>query len=329
MTRQLGLIVIIGVLFGGATILLKIALPLFRRLKFGQMVRTEGPSMHLGKGGTPTLGGILIIISTILINLVLNLLNPNGSYFTSIESLLLIIPFVGYGIIGLIDDLLIILKKKNEGLKPKMKFLLEIIMAGLYYFILLGFQFRNQLNFFGIKVPLGFGYGVFLLIMFSGMTNATNFTDGVDGLLSLTSLTSFIAIGIIAYLKDNNAVAIMCIAICLSLIAFLVFNLPKAQIFMGDTGSLALGALMCSMCVLLKCELLIVIIGLVYVIELCSVMLQVWFFKRTKGQRLIKMAPLHHHFEYRGYTEGEIDLLFFGISLIFAILGIYLGVLVF
>lgn len=329
MNDQILLIVLVVAFFGGSCLLLKIALPIFRRLKVGQSVRTDGPSMHLSKGGTPTLGGIIIILSTIIISFLMSLFKQQLSSFFTTQTLLLVLPFVSYGLIGFIDDFLIVIKKNNTGLKPKFKFLLELLMAGLYYFLLLGFQFRNQLNFFGINIPLGFGYGVFLLIMFSGMTNATNFTDGIDGLLSLTALSSFIAIGIIAYLKDNYQVLTMCIAVCVSLIAFLAFNLPKARIFMGDTGSLALGALMCSMCVLLKCELLIIVIGIVYVVELLSVMLQVWFFKRTKGNRLIKMAPLHHHFEFLGYSEGEIDLLFFGINLIFAIIGIYLGVLIF
>lgn len=273
------------------------------------------------------MGGIIIIIMSIMLYIIILY---NSKEVVNIKNIiLLIIPFVGYGIIGLIDDLLIIIKKKNDGLKPLHKFLLELLIGAIYYFAYLGISFNNIVNFFGISVDFGFLYGVILVILFSGITNATNFTDGLDGLLSVTSLTTFIGILIYAYLVASYEVMYLCIAIIVTLISFLLFNFPKASIFMGDTGSLALGGVMVSMLVELKSEILIIFFGFIYLVEVISVMLQVWYYKKTKGERLLKMAPLHHHYELIGYSEYQIDLLFVMINLLFVIFGIMFGVNVF
>ncbi len=298
-----------------------------KQKKIGQMIREEGPRNHFNKIGTPTMGGILIIINTIIFYILFLLITNSG--FNHNKILLLIIPFLFYGLIGFIDDYLIIKKHKNEGLKPNIKFLFELIISTIYYFLYLELGYKNELNFFGTLIELGFIYGIFIMFFFTGLTNATNFTDGVDGLLGSVSITSFISIGIISYLKEEYEILYFSIIITFIILAFLFYNFPKAKVFMGDTGSLAIGGIICSMLILLKCEILIIFIGFIYLIEVLSVMLQVWYFKRSKGNRIFKMTPLHHHFELSGLNDIKIDLLFSLINIILAIIGIYMGVNIF
>lgn len=308
-------------------IVIKAILPFLRQLKFGQSIRKEGPSTHFIKSGTPTVGGLVIIIGTIVVYVVIRIIKP--SLFlrnTIIDDLVIFFPFVGYGIIGLIDDLLTIKKKQNEGLTPRAKFLLELVVATVFYLIYLSLNFDNTINFWGIRVELGFLYGVIITFLFTAFTNATNFTDGLDGLLGSTALTSFLGIGIYSYLISEFYVMTLTIIIISVILSFLLFNYNKAALFMGDTGSLALGGIMLSMLVYLKSEVLIIFIGGIYLIEILSVMLQVWYFKRTGGKRIFKMTPLHHHFELLGYSEYSIDLLFSIFNLLLCIIGIILGV---
>ncbi|MGM9899673.1 MAG: phospho-N-acetylmuramoyl-pentapeptide-transferase [Bacilli bacterium] len=308
-------------------VIIKAFIPILKRLKFGQSIRTEGPKNHLVKNGTPTLGGIFIILNTILFYIVARIILKDEFSTTSIiNEILIFIPFIGYGIIGLIDDLLTIKKKQNEGLTPRKKFILELIIATIFYLLYLTVSFDNSLNFFGIKVELYFIYGVILLFLFTGFTNATNFTDGIDGLLGTTSLTSFICIGIYSYLVNQYLIAIICLIISMVILGFLLFNFNRAKLFMGDTGSLAIGGLIVSMLIYLKSEILILFFGLIYIVEIISVILQVWFFKKTKGDRLFKMTPLHHHYELQGYSEYSIDLYFSLINLLFSLIGIMIGV---
>lgn len=308
-------------------VIIKAFIPILKRLRFGQSIRTEGPKNHLVKNGTPTLGGIFIILNTILFYIVARIILKNDFSTTSIiNEILIFIPFIGYGIIGLIDDLLTIKKKQNEGLTPRKKFILELIIAAIFYLLYLTVSFDNSLNFFGIKVELYFMYGVILLFLFTGFTNATNFTDGIDGLLGTTSLTSFICIGIYSYLVNQYLITIICLIISMVILGFLLFNFNRAKLFMGDTGSLAIGGLIVSMLIYLKSEILILFFGLIYIVEIISVILQVWFFKKTKGDRLFKMTPLHHHYELQGYSEYSIDLYFSLINLLFSLIGIMIGV---
>lgn len=308
-------------------VIIKTFIPILKRLRFGQSIRTEGPKNHLVKNGTPTLGGIFIILNTILFYIVARIILKDEFSTTSIiNEILIFIPFIGYGIIGLIDDLLTIKKKQNEGLTPRKKFILELIIATIFYLLYLTVSFDNSLNFFGIKVELYFIYGVILVLLFTGFTNATNFTDGIDGLLGTTSLTSFICIGIYSYLVNQYLIAIICLIISMVILGFLLFNFNRAKLFMGDTGSLAIGGLIVSMLIYLKSEILILFFGLIYIVEIISVILQVWFFKKTKGDRLFKMTPLHHHYELQGYSEYSIDLYFSLINLLFSLIGIMIGV---
>lgn len=295
--------------------------------QMGQSIRKVGPKKHLKKSGTPTMGGILIIINTCLFLLIfIKIFKIN----IDIKKLImLLLPFIGYGLIGFIDDYLIIKNHNNQGLKPTLKFILELLLAGIYYFLYLELGFKNELNLFGIYINLEFLYGVFIILFFTGITNATNFTDGIDGLLGSNAIISFGGIAIISYLKKEEICFWLCVIVIFGILSFLLYNLPKASIFMGDTGSLAIGGLISSMLIILKCEILILFFGFIYLVEIISVILQVWYFKRTKGKRLFKMTPLHHHFELLNLSENKIDSLFSFINLIMTIIGIYLGVIVF
>ncbi len=309
------------------TLILKLFLPILRYLKFGQNIRKVGPASHLSKSGTPTLGGIVIVLGTIIIYTILRLSKLDVfSNISFIDDIIIFLPFIGYAIIGMIDDLLTIKKKQNEGLTPRAKFILELLVAASFYFTYLSLDYNNCLNFWGITIKLGFLYGVLIMFLFTGITNATNFTDGLDGLLSSTSISSFIGIGIYSYLIEAYNITILSIVLISVLLSFLLFNFNKASLFMGDTGSLALGGIMMSMLIYLKSEILIIFFGGIYIIEICSVILQVWYFKRTKGRRIFRMTPLHHHFELLGYSEYSIDLLFSVFNLLLCVIGIILGV---
>lgn len=300
---------------------------LLKKKQIGQSIRAAGPKNHLIKSGTPTMGGIIIIINSIISYLLFIYIFKID--FNYLNFLILIIPFIGYGIIGFIDDYLIIKKHNNEGLKPSIKFIFELILATVFYFIYLELGFNNKLNFFGIYIDLGFLYGVFIVLFFTGFTNATNFTDGVDGLLSFNAIASFICIAVLSLIKNEKEAFWLSIIIIWVLISFLVFNLSKASLFMGDTGSLSIGALICSILIYLKCEILIIFFGFIYLVEIISVILQVWYFKRTKGKRIFKMTPIHHHFELKGLNENQIDLLFSVCNLLMSVIGLYLGVKIF
>lgn len=298
-----------------------------KKKQIGQSIRTAGPKNHLIKSGTPTMGGIIIIINTIICYLLFIYLFKIT--FSNLKILVLLIPFVGYGLIGFIDDYLIIKKHNNDGLRPTTKFIFELLLATIFYFIYLELGFNNNLNFFGILIDLGFLYGVFIILFFTGFTNATNFTDGLDGLLSFNAISSFLCIAALCLIKNEKEAFWLSIMIIWTLISFLVFNLSKASLFMGDTGSLAIGAMICSILIYLKCEILIIFFGFIYLVEILSVILQVWYFKRTKGKRIFKMTPIHHHFELKGLNENQIDLLFSVCNLFMSVIGLYLGVKIF
>lgn len=297
-----------------------------KRIKQGQSIRSVGPKTHLVKTGTPTMGGLLIIFNTILIYLIFSLLFKDYIRFSFLQSILIFIPFVGFGLIGFIDDYLSIKKGKNEGLTPKYKFILELLVSAVFYFIFLTITLKNEINFFGVTVDISFFYGVFLMLLFSGFTNATNFTDGIDGLFGLNSIITFGCIGVYSFYSENYLVLLVSLIMIFVLISFLCFNLPKASLFMGDTGSLAVGALIVSLLVVLDSEYLIIFFGFIYFVELFSVMLQVWYFKKTKGNRIFKMTPIHHHFELCGLSEYQIDILFCIINLVVSILGLGIGI---
>lgn len=281
----------------------------------GQVERELGLRSHKEKNHTPTLGGIAIIISTIIFfSLIYWLDNHDLSLF-----LLLIVPFLGYGLLGFIDDYLILKRQNNEGISPLIKFLLQLLIAGIYFFIYLKSGYQTTISIGNWIIDFKFLYGIFILLAFSGFSNATNLTDGIDGLLGFSFLGVLVGYFIINQnLIISQFIAILTAAIC----AFLWFNRPKAKIFMGNTGALALGSVMVSIAIINKIETSIFVFGLLYVIEVISVILQVSYYKLSKGKRIFKMAPIHHHFEIVYGSERKTLWLMLLLQLIFTILGI-------
>lgn len=305
-------------------------LPYLKKLKFGQVVREVGPRNHLKKNGTPTMGGTLIFISFIIVFLsLLVFIKLNyGIKFDYLFIMTLFIPLIGYFSIGLVDDLLIIVKRKNNGLKPNLKFAMELLVALMFYLSLIILDFDTKIRIFSFELDLLFFYGLLIILMFTSTTNATNLTDGVDGLLTSTTLPILVGYIILGLTYQNYLVVILSISLFISLLLFLFFNFPKAKLFMGDTGSLFIGAFIAIIPILLKEELSLLIFGFVYLFETLSVILQVSYFKLSKGKRLFKMTPFHHHLELIGLSDFLINLIFFLCSCLFTFLGlVYTGVL--
>lgn len=299
-----------------------IVLPNFKKLKFGQTVREVGPRSHQSKNGTPTMGGVLIFISFCLVVISMFVVFPNYLKLNYINLLILFIPLIGYLVLGLIDDILIIKTKKNNGIKPTIKLLIQLIIALIFYTLLVFTDFDTSIQIFNINIDLKYFYGLFIILVFTSTTNATNLTDGLDGLLSVTTIPLLIGYIIIGTIKQNHLVIILSSAMLISLIIFLFFNFPKAFLFMGDTGSLFIGAFLCVISIILKVELFLLIFGFVFIFETLSVIIQVIYFKKTKGKRLFKMAPFHHHLELSGYSNLKINFIFFLTSLISVIIGL-------
>ncbi len=318
---------ILFLIFG--ILLFILMLPYLKKLKFGQNIRSDGPTKHLEKKGTPTMGGLIILICCLVFVSLLVIEFKNTLNLDLNKVLLLFIPMFLYGILGLIDDILIVVKKKNDGLKPSIKFLFQLAIATTVYFSYLNIYQTNELNFFGIMVDIKFLYGLLIIFLLVGVTNATNLTDGIDGLLGGCAIISYLSFGILGIYKNETSVIIFSFAMCISLTVFLLFNLPKAQVFMGNVGSLLIGAGLVMESIILRMELLLVFIGFVYLLETVSVISQVWFFKKTKGKRLFKMSPIHHHLELNGFKEIEIDVMMYGIQIVMCSIGILLGMMVF
>ncbi|MBB6455028.1 phospho-N-acetylmuramoyl-pentapeptide-transferase [Salirhabdus euzebyi] len=301
-------------------------IPFLRRLKFGQSIREEGPKSHQKKSGTPTMGGLMILISVSITTLIMaTKFNPNPISF---EVFLLLFVLIGYGLLGFLDDIIKIVKKRNLGLTSKQKMLGQLIIAIIVYLILDQHDFPTYIGIPGTdwQINLGAGYALFILFMLVGSSNAVNLTDGLDGLLAGTAAVAFGAFGIMAWHGNPQfEIAIFSLAIVGALLGFLVFNAHPAKVFMGDTGSLALGGAIAIVAILTKLELLLVIVGGVFVIETLSVMIQVISFKTT-GKRVFRMSPLHHHYELKGWSEWRVVATFWVVGILFAALGIYIEV---
>lgn len=298
--------------------LLIIFIPLLRILKYGQSIRKEGPKSHYTKAGTPTMGGLAIGISVIITFI-------TSSFFIKIPYFwLFIIPFVLYLLIGFLDDFLIIMRGSNKGLSLKTKLIMQIIGAAIYYFVFLSYGLSTVVKIFNYEVDLKWGYGLLILLMFVATSNAVNLSDGIDGLASGLTIICLTAIAIIAYSYKEEAVFMFTIILIASLMAFFCYNYNPAKIFMGNTGSLLLGATLANLMILLKLELFLLIIAFVFVLETLSVIIQVLYFKITKGKRIFLMSPIHHHFELKGYSEWQVDLIFWFMAIISAIITLLL-----
>lgn len=295
-----------------ATVILgAIVVPKLRKLKVGQIVREDGPKSHLKKSGTPVMGGIVMIIVVTII-LAVNLVNYK-------ELIIPIVAIFGCGIIGFIDDYKKLVKKNTEGLSPKKKiFGLLIITALVIVLYLKVFNFGTEIIVPFVNQPLYLSplvFVIFTAFVFIGTTNAVNLTDGLDGLASgvvAIIMTFFTLIAIKNQEKDMVILGASCVGTCLG---FLVFNYHPAKVFMGDTGSLALGGAVAAIAIMLKMPLYLLIVAFVCVFDTISVALQVIYFKITKGKRLFKMAPFHHHLELSGMKEKKVVILFWCITL--------------
>ena len=294
-------------------------------LKFGQEIRQEGPQSHIHKKGTPTMGGISFILAIVVALIIAMFLNSeNIKYY-----LLFIYTTVSFAIIGYIDDMLIVVKKKNDGLSPRKKLLLQIVFSLIFY-ILVSLVYDN-VNFIEIPIinyQLNISYLYLLFVIFwqTGFSNAVNLTDGLDGLATSVTIITTSTFALLAYKENNFPVLVFCLAIVGALLGFLLFNKKPAKIFMGDTGSLALGGILAAMSIILHKEIVFLFIGLVYILETLSVIIQVAYFKKT-GKRIFKMSPLHHHFELTGYGEVKTVYIFVIIAVISSAIGYFIGVI--
>ncbi|WP_102027296.1 phospho-N-acetylmuramoyl-pentapeptide-transferase [Salirhabdus sp. Marseille-P4669] len=301
-------------------------IPFLRRLKFGQSIREEGPKSHQKKSGTPTMGGLMILVAVSVTTIVMTLKFKQEPL--SFEVFLLLFVLIGYGLLGFLDDIIKIIKKRNLGLTSKQKMLGQIVIALIVYIILRQHDFPTYIQIPGteIQFDLGIGYALLILFMLVGASNAVNLTDGLDGLLAGTAAVAFGAFGILAWHGiPQFEISIFTIAIVGSLLGFLVFNAHPAKVFMGDTGSLALGGAIAIVAILTKLEIILIIIGGVFVIETLSVIIQVISFKTT-GKRVFRMSPLHHHYELKGWSEWRVVVTFWIVGILFAALGIYIEV---
>lgn len=294
-------------------------IPVLRRLKFGQSIREEGPRAHYKKAGTPTMGGIIILLSLTLTSLAFVQRNT--------EWWILLFATLGYGAIGFLDDFIKIALKRSLGLTAKQKLAAQLIVAGGLYWILIRNGFSTDLSVPGTdwSIDLGWLYFPFLALIMLATSNAVNLTDGLDGLLAGTAAIAFGAFAVIGLMFSQYTVALFSVAVVGALLGFLVFNAHPARVFMGDTGSLALGGGLAATAVLTKSELLLIVIGGVFVIETLSVMLQVMSFK-LRGKRIFRMSPIHHHFELAGWSEWRVVATFWVAGFLFAAVGLLLGV---
>ena len=312
-----------------SVVLSLIAIPILRKLKVGQIERREGPQSHLKKQGTPTMGGIVMVLTLLIVGIFMFIDYSREEDLAQKQVAINLIPLIGatigFGIIGLIDDLKKLIGKSTEGLSPAYKMLGLLIVSVAFSFYLT--QFLNigtdtYIPFFktSINLPIWL-YIPFAVVVMLATTNAINLTDGIDGLsTSVTTiiLTCLTVIGIIFGIKEITVFGSILIGACLG---FLLFNLYPAKVMMGDTGSLLLGGAIASMALYLKMPLLLIIIALVPVIETLSVMIQVRYFKKT-GKRVFKMTPIHHHFELSGWKENKIVSVFSLITLVCCVIGL-------
>ncbi|MFS8650540.1 MAG: phospho-N-acetylmuramoyl-pentapeptide-transferase [Caldibacillus sp.] len=298
-------------------------IPVLHKLKFGQSIREEGPKWHQKKSGTPTMGGIVFISSIVITTLFMGYRYDQ----LNVEIYLLLFVLLAYGMLGFLDDFIKIIKKRNLGLTSGQKMLGQILIALVFYGIyrVSGFPTTIAIPFIDVSLDLGWFYFLFVVFWLVGFSNAVNLTDGLDGLLSGTAAISFGAYAIIAWSQEQFAIAIFTVAVVGAVLGFLVFNAHPAKVFMGDTGSLALGASIAAISILTHQELLLILIGGIFVIETLSVILQVISFKTT-GKRIFRMSPLHHHYEMVGWSEWKIVVSFWAVGLLFAVLGIYIEV---
>lgn len=319
-----------AIIAGITTLILTIiGIPAF--IRFYQKARISGQQMHedvkqhQAKAGTPTMGGTVFLLASIVASFVIALFSGNLS--SSVTTILFIL-FL-YGLVGFLDDFLKVFRRINEGLNPKQKLFLQLVGGVVFYLFFERHGGGDMLNVFGFPLELGFLYIFFVLFWLVGFSNAVNLTDGIDGLASISVVISLGAYAVIALEQKRFDLLIVIFSMIGGLLGFFGFNHKPAKIFMGDVGSLALGGMLAALSIALHQEWTLLLIGIVYVFETVSVMLQVTYFKMTGGKRIFRMTPVHHHFELGGFSgrgkawsEWKVDFLFWGIGLVASLISL-------
>ena len=305
-----------------------IVIPFLKKIHASQRLSIYLEQAHSSKKNTPTMGGLIFILSSLFIYLIFFLLGKIRMNYTI---LIIIITMIGYALIGFLDDYLIIKRNNNKGLSEYNKIVFQLVIAVIFFYIfsIAGNEPLLWIHTLGIKQNIDGFYGLFILFVLLASSNAVNLTDGLDGLAAGLSVISFLTFGIISYntgwLEGYEDLAIFSFILVGSLLGFLVFNISPAKVFMGDTGSLSLGATLGAYAIVTRHEILLIVIGIVFVIETLSVILQRYYYKLTH-KRLFLMAPIHHSFEKRGWNERDIVKLFWIIGLLGAMISILFGV---
>ena len=293
----------------------------YRKAQITGQQMHEDVKQHQAKAGTPTMGGLVFLMAAVVVSFLVALFTKQ---LTNNVGMILFI-LVLYGLIGFLDDFLKVFRKINEGLNPKQKLALQLLGGVIFY--LFYERGGDMHSVFGYQVHLGIFYIVFALFWLVGFSNAVNLTDGIDGLASISVVISLSAYGVIAYVQGQMDILLVILAMIGGLLAFFVFNHKPAKVFMGDVGSLALGGMLAAISMALHQEWTLLIIGIVYVFETTSVMMQVGYFKMTGGKRIFRMTPVHHHFELGGlsgkgnpWSEWKVDFFFWGVGLLASLL---------
>ena len=303
-------------------------IPVLRKLKCGQNISAFTAFRHANKQGTPTIGGLIFIIPTLITMMILYL---RGSLQISPSLLIVIFVFISYGLLGFVDDFLKVKYKNNDGLSITQKLVIQVLIALIFFFIYMkgGADTYLRITSLGINVDLKWFYGIFILFLLVGSSNAVNLTDGLDGLAGSLSVVAFLSFGILCWgttwVSGNEEMAIFCFVLVGSLLGFLVYNTHPAKVFMGDTGSMALGASLAAIAILSKHELSLAVIGGVFVIEALSSIIQLTAIKKFH-KKVFLMAPIHHHFEKLGWEETDIVKLFLIVGFMLGMIAIYYGV---
>lgn len=299
-----------------------IIVPFLKRVNVSQSVSRHLNSRHLAKEGTPTMGGIIFVASVLIIFAFFII---TGKVILNTNIFILLFVFIFYAIIGFVDDYLKMKKRNNGGLSILTKFFFQLVIATIFFALFIISGNNTKLEFMNLVIDLRFLYGFFILFLLVGSSNAVNITDGLDGLCAGLCAISFLTYGIIAwnrpYIIGNSEIAIFCFVLSGALIGFLFFNFYPAKVFMGDLGSLSLGALLASVSIVLKCELSLILIGFVYIIETLSSMFQIIAIKVFKRKLLLK-SPLHHHFEELDFCESDIIKIFYTIGLFVSLIAL-------
>lgn len=317
---------ILLVAFGIALLLGIIILPILRKLKVSQQERAEGPKSHLNKKGTPTMGGIISIIAITLLSLGVMLIYYKNKQVDIVKGIIpLLFATLGFGIVGFIDDFKKMILKNTEGLKPSYKMLGLLVISVCFVLYLLnvlniGTDIYIPIVKTFVNIPVWI-YIPFAIIVMLATTNAVNLTDGIDGLATSVTTIIIACLTVIGVIFNIREVIIFGTIVCGCNLAFLLFNLHPAKIFMGDTGSLMLGGVIAGMALVLKMPLLLILIALIPVLETLSVMIQVAYYKKT-GKRIFKMTPIHHHFELSGWSENKIVTIFSLLTLVLCVVGL-------